>query len=83
MAAATSPPPFGTAWHRRPIGELTREGELEWSTVNEEAGKKKDTSEQEPEQKPEEEADETAGASAGGGGAPFPRAHAPAARAAR
>ena len=72
MAAATSPPPFVTAWHHWPIDEPTREGELEWPTVNEEAGKKKDTSEQEPKQEPGEEAEETAGASTGGGGASLP-----------
>ena len=35
---------------------------------------------QEPEQEPAQEPEETLGASSGGGGAPFPRTHAPAAR---
>ena len=42
MPAATSPPPFGTAWNHRPIDELKSDGQLEWSTVDEDAGKKKE-----------------------------------------
>ena len=42
MPAAMSPPPFGTAWHHRPIDDLKSDGQLEWSTVDEDAGKKKE-----------------------------------------
>ena len=42
MPAVTSPPPFGTAWNHRPIDALNSDGQLEWSTVDEDAGKKKE-----------------------------------------